>query len=203
MEETDRDLAIRIFKILYARSDGTPAGILSEFHKAFVKSKQLKNSDFKEADHPRDDAGKFTDKGEGSGIKTTQDIQGKDSINIKEILGTEYKGIKGKLAINLLMQKRTGWVADAFYRKEIGNISLIWGDLRLGLCHIINHREAQGINIEDFLSDITEVIEQGEIIRFSPKGRYEIKLGRKMAIIEPKETNGQMTLLLTAYKRRK
>ena len=39
--QTDRDLAVQIFKILYARSDGTPQGIMSEFHKAFVKSKQL------------------------------------------------------------------------------------------------------------------------------------------------------------------
>lgn len=65
MKETNRDIAIRIFKILFARSDGTPAGILEEFHKAFVEFKQLSNSDFKEAEHPRDEAGRFTDKGEG------------------------------------------------------------------------------------------------------------------------------------------
>ena len=54
MEKTDKELAIRIFKILYARSDGTPEGILEEFHKAFVESKQISNQDFKEAEHPRD-----------------------------------------------------------------------------------------------------------------------------------------------------
>ena len=66
MKETlkiDKDLAIKAFRILLARSDGTPAGILQEFHKAFVEFKQLSNQDFKEAEHPRDEAGKFTDKG--------------------------------------------------------------------------------------------------------------------------------------------
>jgi len=81
--QTNRDLAIRIFKILYARSDGTPEGILSEFHKAFVKSKQLSNQDFKEAEHPRDNAGKFTDKGEGKSVTLPREVQAKiDSVKI-------------------------------------------------------------------------------------------------------------------------
>lgn len=39
-EEIDKDLAFKAFKILLARSDGTPEGFLQEFHKAFVKSRQ-------------------------------------------------------------------------------------------------------------------------------------------------------------------
>ena len=35
------------------------------------------------------------------------------------------------------------------------------------------------------------------------KGRYEIFHNGKMAIIEPELTNGKLTFLLTAFKRRK
>ena len=82
--QTNRDLAVQIFKILYARSDGTPEGILEEFHKAFVEFKQLSNSDFKETDHPRDEAGKFTDKGASRESATlSKEVQTKiDSVKI-------------------------------------------------------------------------------------------------------------------------
>ncbi len=87
---TDKDLAIRIFKILYARSDGTPEGILSEFHKAFVEFKQLSNQDFKEAEHPRDNTGKFTDKGNIT-IKGDELGEYKDTKELRQKAVDYYK----------------------------------------------------------------------------------------------------------------
>ena len=110
---------------------------------------------------------------------------------------------KGQNAINYLLLKQSGEVQKAFYRKDIGNIDLIWGDETQGLKHIITRRTEQNINIVEFLSDLSDVIEKGQLVRTNAKGRYEIFLHGKMAIIEPKNINGKQTFLLTAFKRRK
>lgn len=191
--QTDRDLAIRIFKILYARSDGTPEGIMSEFHKVFVKSKQLSNSDFEEADHPRDNAGKFTDKDASveSSVKRTK------QKTTAELLGVEYKGVKGKQAINLLRDKQQGYVKDAFAHKNL-NISLIWGDENIGLCHIIKRRKETGQDLETLLDSLTQVIEQGTL-EPDTNGKFLIKYGNKTAVIKLNLNKEEFTFLLTAF----
>lgn len=122
---------------------------------------------------------------------------------LSEIMGEEIKGLKGQDAINALREKRGGHVKGAFTRSDIGSIDLIWGDENRGLCHIIKRREEQKININEFLSNLTEVIEKGQFVKTNDKGRYEIFLDKKKAIIEPEITNGQLTFLLTAFKARK
>ena len=110
---------------------------------------------------------------------------------------------KGQRAIDYLLLKQEGEVKNAFYRNDIGNIDLIWGDDKKGLKHIITRRTQQNIDVKEFLSNLAEVIEKGQLIRTNDKGRYEIYLNGKMAIIEPKSVNGKQTFLLTAFKRRK
>lgn len=126
-----------------------------------------------------------------------------ESKNIKNLLGEEIKGVKGQKAIDALLEKRSGHVKRAFTRTDTGSIDLIWGDETKGLCHIIERRKEQGINVTDFLKDLGEVIEKGQLVRTNNKGRYEIFHNGKMAIIEPELTNGQLTFLLTAFKKRK
>ena len=127
----------------------------------------------------------------------------KEQKPLHEIMGEEIKGVKGQEAIKVLRKKQGGHVKGAFTRSDIGSIDLIWGDEDRGLCHIINRREEQNINIDEFLSNLTEVIEKGQFVRTNKKGRYEIFYDKKMAIIEPEVTNGQLTFLLTSFKRRK
>lgn len=110
---------------------------------------------------------------------------------------------KGQKAIDYLLLKQEGEIKNAFYRRDIGNIDLVWGDNTRGLQHIINRRKQQNIDTKEFFSNLAEVVEKGKLIRTNNKGRYEIFLNGKMAIIEPERVNGKQTFLLTAFKRRK
>ena len=122
---------------------------------------------------------------------------------LSEIMGEEIKNIKGDEAISKLIENKSGYIKNAFIRDDIGGIALLWGDETRGLCHILERRRQQGIDINDFISNLSEVIEKGQFIRTNDKGRYEIFLDGKMAVIEPEITNGKITFLLTAFKRRK
>ena len=90
---------------------------------------------------------------------------------------------KGQKAIDYLLLKQEGEVKNAFHRDDIGNIDLIWGDDTKGLKHIITRRTQQNIDTKEFLSNLAEVIEKGQLVRTNDKGRYEIFLNGKMAII--------------------
>ena len=118
-------------------------------------------------------------------------------------MGEEVKGVKGQEAINALLKKQAGHVKGAFTRKDTGDIDLLWGDKEIGLCHIIERRKEQNIDTKSFLDGLSDVIEKGQLVRMNNRGRYEIFHNGKMAIIEPELTNGKLTFLLTAYKRRK
>lgn len=140
---------------------------------------------------PRDDKGKFTDKGAGSSKTKT-----KHKLNISKFLKTEYKGLKGKGAIDCLRKNKRGWVSDAFYKKEIGDIGIFWGNKKIGLRHIIKRRLKTKQDLETLLSCLTEVIEKG---RLEPgyKNRLLIKYDDKTVVLSPKEEKN--TFIITAY----
>lgn len=83
----------------------------------------------------------------------------------------------------------------------MGDIDLVWGNSNLGLCHIIEKREKQGINIQDFLSNLSEVVENGEYKGKNENNTFEFWYKGKMAIISPEYHGNKVTFLLTAYKR--
>jgi len=126
-----------------------------------------------------------------------------DKLSLLESKENDYTGKTGQDAINYLLEKKNGFIENAFTREDIGPISLIWGNDDMGLCHILKRRSQQKIDTDEFISNLSNVIEKGELIRINDRGRYEIFLDGKMAIIEPKTTNGIKTYLLTAFKRRK
>lgn len=98
------------------------------------------------------------------------------------------------------MKRKKGHVKAAFNRSDTGPIDLIWGDDKKGLCHIVKQREAQNIDIKSFLSDLSEVIEKGDM-RISPdRGNFELLYNGKMAIVAPTLENNKITFLLTAFK---
>lgn len=112
--------------------------------------------------------------------------------------------LKGQKAIEQMLIDKKGTIKNAFYRKDIGHIDLVWGDGSKGLSHIIKRREKdEKQDIKEFLSDLTDVIQNGtKSEKLNEKGRWEISLNGKMAIIEPIETNGERTFLLSAFKKR-
>ena len=72
-----------------------------------------------------------------------------------------------KLAIQTLREQEKGFVPNAFYKKGIGNIDLVWGEHNpatnegYGLTHIIERRKAQGIDVDKFLEELPDTIENG------------------------------------------
>lgn len=127
------------------------------------------------------------------------EIYGYDVGNGKEEDKQEEK-FTGQKAVEKLVNDNGGNISKAFSRKDIGDIDLIWGDDNKGLKHIIERRKSQNINIDEFLPKLTDVIQNGELIRINDKGRYEIFKDGIMAIIDP---NDETPFLLTAFKRRK
>ncbi|MDE6275088.1 MAG: hypothetical protein K2M75_00970 [Clostridia bacterium] len=85
-----------------------------------------------------------------------------------EFFGIEYKGIKGADAIEKLLHEKQGHVKNAFVRKELGGIDLVWGDRHGGLLHMITKRDklyAQGkgtIKGLDMARKLPEIIEKGK-----------------------------------------
>lgn len=159
----------------------------------------------------RYDDGTFAPESDGNVGKAKGDEGGTDSKgggkhsneqpeDITELLGEEFKGVKGQQAVDKLMQEKRGHVKGAFHREDIGDIDLIWGDDTCGLQHILSRREEQGINAREFVQDLAEVVEKGQYRRRNDRGNFEFLHGRKMAVISPELRGNKLTFLVTAFK---
>lgn len=78
----------------------------------------------------------------------------------------------GKGAIQKLLEERQGQVAGAFYRKELGDIDLVWGDSSFGLKHIL---EKHGSEFKDIAKELDEIIQNGKVAK--THNGYNITLG--------------------------
>lgn len=101
------------------------------------------------------------------------------------------------------MQEKRGHVKGAFHREDIGDIDLIWGDDTCGLQHILLHREEQGIDAQEFVQDLAEVVEKGNYIKRNDKGNFEFQHDRKVAVVSPELRGNKLTFLVTAFKTRR
>lgn len=133
---------------------------------------------FDESKHPRDNDGKFTSSdGAGGTHEATEaekqnlkarGIADKKGKSKDEFFGEEFKGFKGKDAIEKLLKEKRGHIKNAFERPEIGGIDLVWGDKNGGLLHTILKRdrlltEGKGhISGLDMARKIPKIIEKGE-----------------------------------------
>ncbi len=141
-------------------------------------------------------------------IKITIEIKGEDKDNnntnknnseeeLKSFLGEEFIGYKGRDAIDKLMEERRGYIKDAFFRKEIGNIALVWGDDKKGLQHIIKRRKELKQPLGKLFDSLVEVIENGEIS--TEDNKLKIYYKRKNAIIGFSYDGHKLTFLVSAY----
>lgn len=126
---------------------------------------------------------------------------GETPEEIEKLYGEEFKGYKGQAAIDKLMKEQRGHVKGAFHRDDMGDIDLLWGNDYLGLQHIIKHREEQGINAQQFLSDIAEVVEKGVFLKRGNNGTFEFWYQGKSVVISPEYHGNKVTYLLTAFKK--
>ena len=179
---------------------------------------------FIESEHPRDSDGKFTvkeySKMSTNELKTIAQMEYRSNIPYEEnvlgslrekeqetqqnavemIYGKEYKGYKGQLAVEKLLKEKQGHIKNAFYREDIGGIDLIWGNDYMGLQHIIERRAEQGIDVQSFLNDITDVIQTGNFRKKNSRGNFEFISNGKIAVIAPEFKGHKITFLLTAFK---
>ena len=152
-------------------------------------------SHWDESKHPRDKDGKF-----GSGEGEINSVSGKKSKD--DFYGEEFKGVKGKEAIKKVIAEKRGHVKDAFTRKDIGGIDLVWGNEEGGLRHILEGRSNYG-DLDDFVTSLSDVIENGSII-INKDGKFEIWFERKIAVVSP-DYNGDdnIKFLITGFKQKK
>ena len=120
------------------------------------------------------------------------------SQEVQKLLGKEHKGVKGKAAIDKLLEEKNGHVKNAFTKEGIGGIDLVWGDDSFGLQHIIKSRDEEGFDGESFLSEIPNVIIHGKV-REQPRGGFIIEYRGVRTVIAPNLWGDNIQFLLTAF----
>ena len=85
-----------------------------------------------------------------------------NEANKKRVFGKEYKGYKGTDAINKLLKEKQGFIQNAFSRKDIGNIDVVYGEIvdpkklkGYGLCKIFAKHPEMTPEL------ISEIVEKG------------------------------------------
>lgn len=103
-----------------------------------------------------------------------------------------------------------GQVAGAFYKEELGDIDVVWGDSHFGLQHILERRTQDFIKeglseaeaktkAREFVESIPEIIENGKIRK--EKTRAFIEFNDKQSVIAlDYKGDDSRKWLLTAYK---
>ena len=122
-------------------------------------------------------------------------------VPIKEF-GENYAEFyhNGKGAVDKLLTERGGQVAGAFYKKELGDIDLVWGNEKFGLAHILKRRSEQWGEEKaiKFLSHLDENIKNGDISQTQNK-RVAIKTNKTTIILD---NIGENKFVLSAYRDR-
>lgn len=133
--------------------------------------------------------------------KYLNDLRIKDinSINeLRKIWGIPFRKASGNIekAINTLIENKQGFVPNAFYKNGIGNVNILWGNSNMGLQHIIERRNSQGIDVDKFLKDLPNVIKKGKVYdkkkhldrKYIGNEKSEVAI-RNQYIIDNKEYN--------------
>jgi hypothetical protein len=136
---------------------------------------------------------------QGQGISTMHN--NKNSFDA--LMGKEYMGVRGQAAVDLLLKEKQGHVKDAFYRDDIGEIDLYWGDEKSGLCHILKEREKRGLSGKKFADGLADAIEKGAAFPSKDPSRLNIAYRGKVAVITFELYNIETTVLLTAFHSKK
>ena len=138
------------------------------------------------------------------------DKQISSKTELDELLGEEFKDLKGQVAIDKLMSEKRGHVKGAFHRDDIGDIDVFWGNDNVGLKHIIKQRfnEKSEINeatqhVDDVLKHIEETVDKGVFRKQNQRGDMEFVYNGYGVAIAPTYHNNKITYLLTAYKNKR
>lgn len=119
--------------------------------------------------------------------------------------GKNFTGYTGQNAVKKLLLERQGYVKNAFYRKELGGIDLVWGNQKSGLWHIILRRAKQGWKEREFLQDFEKVIQEGKIVidkKFPTRVNIWHKIYKKLVVIDKMYGNKKQNWVVTAFERK-
>lgn len=146
---------------------------------------------------------KYSDEPEKD-LKDMPSPRGKNKSR-EDFFGEEFKGVKGKDAVEKLLKEKRGHVKNAFERPEIGGIDLVWGDENGGLQHTIQKRDkllSRGIGSIsgfDIVTKIPEIIENGTISS-DDKGRINIDYGDYRVGVLPTFYADKVNWIVTAME---
>lgn len=149
------------------------------------------DENWEEDKHPRAENGQFESGGPSEKDSTIE--------KINELLGERFEGLKGSAAVKKLMAEKRGHIPDAFHRMDIGAITLVYGNEKIGLAHIIKRRQEDGLDVDAFLQKLPDLVENGNLVA-TPFGRFEIEKDGLKAIITPTLFDQKLTMLLTAFQ---
>ena len=139
-----------------------------------------------------------------------RDGQGAIAKILSEAKDYEARKQAGKLTEAELEQGAyKGQVAGAFYKEELGDIDLVWGDSHFGLQHILERRtqdfikeglsEAEAkVKAREFVESIPEIVENGKVT--FGKNRAFIDFDNKRSLIALDYKGEDKKWLITAYK---
>lgn len=66
-------------------------------------------------------------------------------------------------AINKLLEQKQGFVPKAAKKSGIGDIDFVWGDSSKGLQHIIERRNSEGVEGQQFVKDLPEFLKKSKV----------------------------------------
>lgn len=120
--------------------------------------------------------------------------------------GIAFRSLSGKPkeAIDKLIEVKKGFVPGAFNKSNVGNIDLVWGKggkKGYGLSHIIDQRNADGINGEEFARQLPEIIEKGQIDNLPTQQNITfIRNGEDNALVKKVWDDKIRNWIVTAFK---
>ena len=126
---------------------------------------------------------------------------------IKEF-GTNYAEFyhDGKGAIDKLLTEREGQVAGAFYRKELGDIDLVWGNEQIGLNKILAKHKADFDDFGGVANGLKKIIDDGKLISENGINTIWLKKGDEYFLTGLSKGflgNGENNWIVTSYKKTK
>ena len=113
-------------------------------------------------------------------------------------------GLTGYDALKKLQQEGEGYIHAAFHRSDIGDIDAVWGNPdSYGISHVIKRRGAENVDLDGFLKQISETIENGEIKYDEKRNNYNILYKRQMIIVSKEYDGENVHLIVTGFRTRK
>ncbi len=171
--------------------------------KAATGVRWITDAEWREVDHPRDMDGKFASGGSPASSFVNQERKF-DQKEFEQLCGKRFTGVKGAAAVEKLLKEQQGHVKAAFYRRDLGNIDLIWGNDNVGLRHILKRRgEGLKIDAKEFVRDLTDIVENGEIHHQKDRDNFEIWKNGKMCIVSNTFYGNRLHLVITEFPSRK